>query len=413
LKRLEHVRSGVPSVHEFRIARPGDGGVRWIKSTAFPLRDEHGHVQRIGGISADITEARQSAGHQAVLLAELQHRVRNIMAMILSITIRTARTAASVQDYANLMTGRLTALARTQALLTRAPNAGADLATIVRDEIAAHAQHHSQYELAGPKIVLSPKAAEVITLAMHELATNALKHGALSVATGHVTVSWRVESRDAQPWVVLDWLERGTPAKSARPTSATPRGFGSQLIEERIPYELRGVGQLHVEPGGARCHLEFPLTTGTSVLETDAPLRSTLARGVLDMSGEPDLSGLRVLVVEDDFYLARDARRALRGAGAEVIGPSESEASALERLREQRPHVAVVDVDLGGGPSFRLAGILRDERIPFVFVTGYDGGTIPTDFAQVPRLEKPTELRRIVRTVAQIAGRVPSKHSAA
>jgi two-component sensor histidine kinase/ActR/RegA family two-component response regulator len=348
-----------------------------------------------------------------VLLAELQHRVRNIMAMILSITTRTARTAASVQDYASLMTGRLTALARTQALLTRAANAGADLVTIVRDEIAAHAQHQSQYELTGPKIVLSPKAAEVITLAMHELATNALKHGAFSAAGGHVTVSWHVESRGPHPWVVLDWVERGTPARAARHPSAARRGFGSQLIEERIPYELRGIGQLRVEPGGARCHLEFPLKSGTSVLETDAPVRSTVAGGALDMTGEPDLSGLRVLIVEDDFYLARDARRVLRGAGAEVIGPSESEASALQEMREQRPHVAVVDVDLGGGPSFRLAGILRDESIPFVFVTGYDGGTIPAEFAQVPRLEKPAELRRIVRTVAQIVGRTPPKHSAA
>jgi PAS domain S-box-containing protein len=404
LKRFEQVRSGLPSVHEFRIVRPDDGGFRWIKSAAFPLRDEHGHVHRVAGISTDITEARQLAGHQAVLLAELQHRVRNIMAMILSITARTARTAASVQDYASLMTGRLTALARTQALLTRAANAGADLGTIVRDEIAAHAQHQSQYELSGPTIVLSPKAAEVITLAMHELATNALKHGALSVATGHVTVSWHMESRGAQPWVVLDWVERGMPPKPVRPAR---RGFGSQLVEERIPYELRGVGRIRVEPDGAHCHLEFPLETGTSVLETDAPMRSTANGGALDVAGEPDLSGLRVLIVEDDFYLARDARRVLRGAGAEVIGPSESEASALQELQQQRPHAAVLDVDLGGGPSFRLAEILRDDSIPFVFVTGYEGRVIPAEFAQVPRIEKPAELRRIVRTVAQIVGRPP------
>ncbi|WP_238191403.1 HWE histidine kinase domain-containing protein [Methylobacterium frigidaeris] len=111
LRHLEHARRGETAVHEFRIRRPSDGAFRWITNTDFPLRD-NGDIPRVGGIAEDVTEARLAAEHSAVLLAELQHRVRNIMAMIRSATWRTGEQAASVPEYAELMIGRLLALAR-------------------------------------------------------------------------------------------------------------------------------------------------------------------------------------------------------------------------------------------------------------------------------------------------------------
>jgi PAS domain S-box-containing protein len=403
LQHLEKARQGESVIDEFRIQRPSDLSFRWIRDSCFPLRDETGRVHRIGGIVEDVTDAKLAIEHQAVLLAELQHRVRNIMAIIRSITARTAEYAGSVSDYAARMTGRLLALARVQALLTRVANAEVGVRSIVHDEVCAQEHHIGQYALAGPDVALSPNAAEILTLAVHELATNALKYGAFRVPDGRINVQWSVVEQQDRPWLVFDWAETGAPQESNPEAGrARRRGFGSELIEERIPYELKGRGQLSFEPAGARCRLEFPLKDGSSVLETGAPRRATVFGGALDMSDEANLRGRRVLVVEDDYYLATDAARALRGAGAEVVGPASNEADARTAIAEQRPDAALVDINLGLGPSFTLAEKLRNDGIPFVFVTGYDQDVIPPEFKDIERIEKPVQLRQLVGAVAKL-----------
>lgn len=402
LAHLDQARRGEAVVHEFRIRRPSDGTFRWIRDTDFPLRED-GDVPRIGGIAQDVTEAKLLAEHQGVLLAELQHRVRNIMALVRSITARTGERAQSVSDYTELMLGRLMAFTRVQALLTRAANVSVGVASIVRDEVSVQAQHEGQYALEGPDIELSPKAAEVLTLAVHELATNAVKYGALSVPDGRITVRWMTFEKRGGPWLSFDWTEEGAPARpEPAPDAPRRRGFGSEMIEGRVPYELKGRGTIAIEPGGARCHLEFPLTPGVSILETGAPQRATVFGGALDMTGEPDLSGHRVLVVEDDYYLATDTARALQGAGAEVLGPCARDEDARAELAEQRPDAVVLDINLGEGASFKLAEHLKDSGISFVFTTGYDQGVIPAEFSGVERLEKPLQLRQVVGAVSKL-----------
>ena len=405
---LEHVaqaRKGEPVVHEFRIQRASDGAFRWIRNTDFPLGG-HGQPERVGGIAEDVTDEKLAAEHQSVLLLELQHRVRNIMAIIRSIVARTQESAGSVGDYAELLSGRLLALARVQALLTRAANAKVGLAALVHDELTALAAHARQFDVAGPDVELSPKAAETMTLAIHELATNALKYGALSRRGGVVTVRWEVTERRGTPWLAFRWTEAGAPPP---PPSAGPRrvGFGSEMIEGRIPYELRGSGKVTIEPGGARCELEFPLAEGGSVLETDAPTLAAVFGGAIDMSGQPDLSGHRVLVLEDDYYIATDTTRALRGAGAQVIGPCANEDDARDAIAETVPTCAVVDINLGTGPGFAFARELRRDGVPFVFITGYDQEVIPDDFAEVKRLEKPVQFKDIIGALAETICRAP------
>jgi two-component sensor histidine kinase/CheY-like chemotaxis protein len=405
LAAVQQVRAGAAMTHQFRIQRPSDQAFRWIRNTGFPMRDGKGEVTRIGGIFEDVTDAKLAVEHQGVLLAELQHRVRNIMAIVRSITARTGERAQSVAEYAELMAGRLHALTRVQTLLTRAPNAQVRIESIVRDEVSVQAEHEDQYDLGGPDIVLSPKAAEILTLAVHELATNALKYGALSVPSGKVTVRWDTVEKLGVVWLTFDWSEQGAPGRpQVRNGAASRRGFGSELIEARIPYELRGHGELVFENGGARCHLEFPLRPGASVLETGAPQRATVSGGVLDMSGIPDLSGFRVLVIEDEYYIATDIARTLRGAGATVSGPCPSEEAARDELVAQRPDAVVLDINLGSGPSFTLAETVKDHGIPFVFVTGYDQGKIPEEFREIERLEKPTQLRHIVQAIGKLVG---------
>jgi DNA-binding response OmpR family regulator len=120
------------------------------------------------------------------------------------------------------------------------------------------------------------------------------------------------------------------------------------------------------------------------------------------MTSEPKLDGHRVLVVEDEYYIATDAARALRGAGADVIGPCPSEDAASAEVERQRPDAVIVDINLGGGPSFKLADSLKERGIPFVFVTGYDQDVIPPQFDEVERLQKPVELRQMIEVVSRL-----------
>jgi CheY-like chemotaxis protein len=194
-------------------------------------------------------------------------------------------------------------------------------------------------------------------------------------------------------------MEEGAPPRGP----ITRRGFGTDLIEGKIPYELSGTGKITIEPGGARCHLEFPLKEGESILETDSPVPTTIFGGTLDMSGAPDLSARTVLVVEDDYYLAGDTAAALRGAGATVLGPCPSEDATLDLLESNTPTHAVLDLNLGGGgPRFKIAHALRERGVPFVFLTGYDSASVPADLADVVRLQKPLPLRDIVEAVATL-----------
>ncbi|WP_232481143.1 sensor histidine kinase, partial [Roseomonas sp. KE2513] len=199
-RHLEAARKGEVAVQDFRVIRHSDGAFRWIRNTAFPLRNDC-QIGRVGGITQDITETRQLTEHRGVLLAELQHRVRNIMAMTRSLANRTARGAGSVEEYRLRLEGRLLALSRVQTLLTREANAGGSLRDIIESEVAAQAHHTDRYELVGRDIALAPKAVEVLTLVFHELATNALKYGALSTPNGRLTVTWSpVERRGGNGW---------------------------------------------------------------------------------------------------------------------------------------------------------------------------------------------------------------------
>jgi two-component sensor histidine kinase len=400
LQDLERVRAGESFVHEFRIRRHSDGVFRWIRSTDFPLYDHSSKVIRIAGIGRDVTEEKLSTEHQAILLAELQHRVRNIMAMIRSVANRTRRSAASVDDYAGLISGRIMSLARTQSLLTRAANANVEIAEIVQTELEALAQDGSHYRVSGPELKISPKAAEVLSLAIHELATNALKYGALAVADGLVSVQWQVVEENERQWLNLLWSETRPPVPGWTPPSR--RGFGTELVERRVPYELHGRGRVEITPQGAQVFIEFPLGSGASILETGAPMRKSVFGGSIDMSGEPSLAGARILILEDDYMLATDAESALSDVGAKVIGPFSMEAEAIAAVRQGNLNAAMIDINLGNGASFETAQALRRAETPFVFVTGYDESSIPAELADVPRFVKPVDLRQIVRALVRL-----------
>lgn len=249
---------------EQRILHAATGKYRWHQTRATPLRAEDGRILEWLGTSTDVEELRGLQRHQRLLVAELQHRVRNILAMIRSVARRTAVTSQTVEEYSQHLEGRIGAMARTQAMLTRQPGKGVSLTEMIDEELRSVAAQEKQYWAEGPDVLLEPKAAEVLTLAIHELATNSIKYGSLSQAQGQLEIRWAIEAREKEQWLVFDWEESRVKGTAA----PTRRGFGTELITARVPYELGGSGAFAYRRDGIRAVIEFPLRPSTSILET-------------------------------------------------------------------------------------------------------------------------------------------------
>lgn len=247
-----------------------DGGRVFLDGQTVALRHDDGTIRGFMKIGKDITDRRRNEERQSVLTAELQHRVRNVLAMVASLVKRGDATG-STQEFRERLSGRIAALARTQTLLTRGAGQGVELDGIVRDELLAQAADASRISVDGPSIILMPKAAEVLTLAIHELTTNAAKYGAIGAPQGKVIVHWRRQPRQGQDWLELTWQESGVEISPGPPMR---KGFGTELITRRVPFELKGVGEMQLTETGLLCRISFPLQPSESVLQTDVPAES-------------------------------------------------------------------------------------------------------------------------------------------
>ena len=183
-------------------------------------------------------------------LGEYQRHVKNLVATIRSIAIRTAETSANLEEFSAHFDGRLAALARTQRILVRAGSFDIDLEEMVHEELLAQAVRQDVL-IQGPSVRLSPKAAEALGLALHELAINAVKYGALAGSEGHLAITWRLDAEG----LVLEWRESGVAAVDPQPSHC---GFGREWIERGLPYQLKASTQLAFLPGGVACTIALP-----------------------------------------------------------------------------------------------------------------------------------------------------------
>ena len=236
---------------EHRIRRAADGEWRWHQTRAAPL-DGGGDAGEWVGTSADIHDLRSLQDRQKVLLAELQHRTRNLLAVVRSIMRRTMRSSGSIQDFGGEFESRLLALSRVQGLLARTEHRAIDLAELVRSELAAHGDASpDKVRVEGPPVAVPPASAQTLALAVHELATNAVKHGALAQTAGKLAVTWEVEEDGPRRRIRLEWRESGV----AMPEGGRParKGYGIELIERALPYQLKAETELEFGPDGVRC----------------------------------------------------------------------------------------------------------------------------------------------------------------
>jgi PAS domain S-box-containing protein len=230
-------------------------GMRWHDLHIEPLRSETGEIIGLICASVDVTERKEGEAHLRLLLRELTHRSKNLLAVIQAMARQTARHTGSVETFLAQFGARLQALAASHDLLVRESWYGASLGELVRSQLGGYVDGPaSQVSIEGPAIAIKPEAAQNLGLALHELAVNAAKFGALSVATGHVSITWsRLESTEGNA-VELDWRERlGPKVKSRR-----RKGFGSMVIERNLARVLDAEVNMDFDPNGLHCHIVIP-----------------------------------------------------------------------------------------------------------------------------------------------------------
>jgi PAS domain S-box-containing protein len=361
---------------EFQIRRP-DGATRWCFGTAAPTFDEHGRVTRVSGVTIDITERKEAEVRQDLLAREVDHRARNALAIVQSI-VRLTR-ANSVEGYVGAVEGRIKALGRAHALLSDARWHSADLGALVAEELAPYrVSGGDKVQVSGPNVALPPHMAQGLALALHELATNAAKHGALSSLLGKLSLNWELRP----DYLVLQWTETGGPP--VQPPST--RSFGLKVIRTSIENQLNGKAIFEWSPPGMQCTLAIPL--GKYGAARAAPRSDG---GTADGARPPSSSGQRVLLVEDEALVAMMIQDWLIEAGHSVIGPISRASEALRAAAEADYDAAILDINLGDGMAYPVADLVAKRGVPFVFVTGYEADTVDERFSDVPILQKPIE----------------------
>ena len=331
---------------------------------------------------SDLTEVerRRSEDRQELLIAELNHRVRNILGLIRGVISQSRGSADTIESFTRIVGGRIQALARAHDQITADRWGPASFHNLVTAEAGAYLGGKAdRVVVRGAQIAIEPEAFTTIALVIHELITNSAKYGALSDSRGSVEID--VEMRNGGP-LVLRWAEKGGPPVKA----PTRRGFGSTVIEQSIRHDLQGEAEVEYALAGLRAQFQIPARFVR--LETSGAADEAPAKGRIAQSERPVPKD--VLVVEDNLIIALDAEDMLHRLGVERVRTASNVAEALRQIDERAPDFALLDVNLGVETSFEIATRLAALNVPFAFTTGYgEQGAFPDEFATVPKVRKP------------------------
>ena len=364
---------------EFRIVRP-NGELRWCIGIA-ARSDASNKLARVSGVTIDITERKEAEERQAILAREVDHRARNALAVVASI-IRLTK-ASSIEHYMSAVEGRLGALARAHGLLSEFRWQGADLKRLVEDELAPYRTGDADKIIAaGPDVILQPASAQTLALAIHELATNAAKYGALSSSTGTIRLRWELNNDGLR----LLWEESGGPRVAAPSTL----GYGTRVVTASVEGQLDGRAEFEWRSEGLRCVMSIP--PGKD-MELAARHSNGHNGSELNDGGRssPMPCKNRVLIAEDEALVAIMMEDLAVEFGWSVVGPFAKASDALAAAKSDNIDAAVLDVNLGGESVYPVADVLAARGVPFVFTTGYGAESIDRRFARTPILQKPID----------------------
>lgn len=241
---------------EYRIRRASDGTRAWVAAQGQTTLNESGILSGMTGVVQDITDRKHAEERQHLLIRELHHRVKNTLATVQAIVGSTARTASSIDDFYQGFVGRIVSLARTHNMLTEDLWQKASLEELVQTELGPYEDEaRNRVIVEGPSVELPSEAAVPIGMAIHELTTNAAKHGALSTFGGRVEVTWQIEPGEPRPRLRFSWLERGGP----RVSMPTRQGFGSRLLQRVLAAQLQAEVRMEFPEDGFRFTMELPI----------------------------------------------------------------------------------------------------------------------------------------------------------
>ena len=392
LAALRGVTRDSKTVHlEFRVKRP-TGELRWCVGVAAASFGSQGRIFRLSGVTVDITDRKLAEDRQMLLAEEVDHRARNVVAVVQSIMRLTK--AEDMESYVSAVDGRIRALSNAHKLLSRSRWEGADLGKLVDEEFAPYLTDESEKVVVnGPAVLLQPNTAQTLALALHELATNAAKYGALSAETGRVALNWNLQPGRLE----LSWVETGGPAVS---TPAT-RGYGTRVVAMGIENQLGGSVKFDWDRKGLRCSMAVPMDAKT-VSFRGSPDDGRHTEAGDGVPAKPTDASL-ILLVEDEPLVAMMLADMLSELGHMVDGPHSRLKDAMGSARNGDIQAGILDVNLGGESIYGVADILNARGIPFVFVTGYSADSIDRRFADVPVLQKPIERQKLQAVLSVIA----------
>ena len=390
----------------FRVIRPEMGDLMWVSLSAVLIRDAQGAIEKVIGAVRDISGRKAEEQEHDALLIEIDHRVKNILDCVRSVATQSARRSGSVESFMRAFSDRLDAMAAAHTLLTAMRRRGADIDHIAAAELAGLAYGRAKW--SGPAIILTLHATNTLTLALHELAANSVKYGALSVEAGQVDVVWR---STADGGFELTWIEtRGPPV-----ADPAHRGFGRELLEVVTSRELGGTATLEFKTEGLRAVITAgPETVSETAEESPAPIITAPADAALPRSptkaghdgasregrngGKANIARLRVLIVEDSALLSQELKKGLKALGAKVIGAA-ARVEDAERFLSFDFDVAVLDVDLNGQSGVPIGQALADRDIPFVLTIGGDEAALAPRGLNAPVVRKPYTLDQIAAAI--------------
>jgi len=391
----EAIRTKTPFDLEHQVKQI-DGTLGWVHSRAVPVFDGDGEIVEWFGSARDVSERRRHDETQRLLVSELSHRVKNMLAVVQAIAQQTLRRAKDPAEFAASFGGRIQSLSSMHGLLSQSGWQHADLQEILRDQLAAH--EASRVLASGPPVQLEPQVALHVALMLHELGTNSVKYGALSNTEGIVSVGWSVNDGKLR----LEWREHGGPPVK----SPLKRGFGTTLIEQTARSE-GGDSHMVAEAEGLRWEITLPLDSKKSIVLEERRSTTQSSSGPRSLRPLPPaepLKGRRFLIVEDEPLIALDIVAGLESVGVNVEGPIGSVKEALRAIQESSFDGVLLDANLRGEPVDEVAAALTRRNIPFVFVTGYGRQALPESFARSMVLTKPFTQEQLFRAASQLVG---------
>ncbi|WP_428032472.1 response regulator [Ancylobacter sp.] len=382
--------------HDTVRCRTRDGSMldcEWYSSV---LRRPDGAPVSLSVQILDITGRRRAEETQTLLIGELNHRVKNTLASVQAIATQTLRYTRNPDQFSATFSGRIQALARAHGMLSDRTWQGADLMDLVQDQLRLGTIDPSRLEAAGPRVQLQPQPSLRLALILHELATNALKYGAFSQASGRVALDWSVEGEQLR----LRWKESGGPPVQ----TPVKRGFGSTLIDSSMKSD-GGTAAVSYRSDGVEWNLLMRLDRAQEPMAEMASRAPATAAPALAAREAQALDGCRILVVEDEALVALELIAVLEDAGATVCGPARTVEEALEMIETAAFHAALLDGNLHGKPVDAVAAALTRRSVPFAFVSGYGRESLPAAFAHAPVIGKPFTPQQLVEIAGGMARR--------